>query len=213
MFKVSNSLPVLFAAIVGVLVPVMRPDDSAVKKNPFDSVEVIQPIESNAADEAPSVRDVLLQETYDRTEELGKVASSLVRSTEMANSRVATLVAKVSEIEAKQAETMETVKQATGPGFKIPELTNSECDCDCLTEDEIRKIVSDEFNNQKLAEAVSPRNYASTATYNAPTVTYYQAPAVTYQQRTSRFGQPVRTILRGTSCVVDAFGNKICPSR
>ncbi len=213
MFKVSNSLPVFFAAIVGVLVPMMRPDEPAVKQNPFDSVEVIQPIESSEADVAPSVRDVLLQETYDRTEELGKVASSLVKSTEMANSRVATLVAKVSEIEAKQTEAMETVKQATGPGFKMPEVTSSECDCDCMTEAEIRKIVSDEFNNQKLAEAVSPRNYASSATYNAPAVTYYQAPTVTYQQRTSHFGQPVRTVLRGAGCVVDAFGNKICPSR
>lgn len=83
---------------------------------------------------------------------------------------------------AKQLE-----RRAGGAGFQ-PKAESGECvcDCDCLDEKDIRKIVSDEFNNQKLAEAVAPRAYGASA---VPAIaTTYSQPAITYSQAVS---QPV----------------------
>lgn len=106
------------------------------------------------------------------------------------------------------------VPKEDGAGYKPEVETTGECVCECdgkcLNEDDVRKIVRDEFNNQVLAEKQAPRSSIPNAvsystpsySYSSPVVTY-STPTVTYSQPTStttvRRGVFGRTIYRTTT--------------
>lgn len=77
------------------------------------------------------------------------------------------------------------VEAAGGAGFN-PAYMAGECDCDCLDEGDIRKIVQDEFDKQMRAERVAPRasipgaaGYSSSANVSsAPVVSVSSSPVV-----------------------------------
>jgi type II secretory pathway pseudopilin PulG len=116
------------------------------------------------------------------------MTAEVTRATEMATDPVP--VAKLLEM------------RSGGAGFQ-PQSESGECvcNCDCLDEAAIRRIVSDEFNNQKLAEAIAPRSYGSPVV-STPTVTYSPSPAtysqpVVYSQPVYSQPQMTTTVRRG----------------
>lgn len=101
----------------------------------------------------------------------------------------------------RPAPVSEKLAMKSGAGYQPPRY--GECDCDCLDEKDIRKIVSDEFNNQKLAEAASPHGYTSAYGttvngYHAPSVQYHSVsyPATSYSQSTYQPPASTTTVVR-----------------
>lgn len=111
------------------------------------------------------------------------------------------------------AERLDAVAEVSrGAGYQPEPEASTSCNCDdCLDEEDVRKIVRDEFNNQVLAEKQAPRSsipnvVAPSTTYASPVVTYsvprvtYSEPVVTTQQATTvRKGLFGRTIYRSTN--------------
>lgn len=175
------SVPVIVAAIAGFLV---NSDSSQSPLNPFQSVERIEqvPMEiDTSAIEAKlaGYHGESMTAINGTRELLSDEVRTLSGRVDGVQSSHQTLVSRLDELE------KETQKFG-GAGFLVPKdpATNHECvcDCDCLDEQAIRKIVSDEFDNQRLAEAVAPRNY------RAPMVS---TPSVSYSQPMATYSQPV----------------------
>jgi hypothetical protein len=152
--RFSMIMPVFAASMLGLVLSNLTMSDQPMAiANPFDDVRVVAPIVES--DIGPSVVETDVEaEAYALPESLAKTPAT-------------------------------EPQMPFGEAGYVPQVSSDGecvCTCDCLDERAIRKIVSDEFNNQKLAEQVAPRGYSTqSVTYTQPTVAY-QSPSVTYQQ-------------------------------
>lgn len=144
--------------------------------SPFDDVERIA-----TANYEPA------QTVVDVSPKLDELNERLEQYTRSVDQRMSQLVSQVEAVEEK----------ATGPGFQLPDSPESTCDCDCLTEDEIRKLVSDEFDKQMLAEAVAPRGYGPTTLGSSSTTrTTFASPSPTVQYSTPATTTTMRPVTK-----------------
>lgn len=141
---------------------------------------------------------------------LGLVLSNLTMSqTGNANAQVSPFSDVERVLVSQNSVPQEPVMEAAGGAGFQPSYMADECDCDCLAESDIRKIVQDEFDKQMRAERVAPRSSIPNAVAYSTSATV-SSPAVVSSPTVVRYSNGATTVVQSSGTCRYVNGQKVC---